>query len=149
MRASVALAWVRRNLNSVEKVIADAGGSPMEVARRISRRIGCTVTRQRLHGWRRRGRFPRQLCLAIHEEFGLPLEELVDERRYPDPSSVVRKALAQLRVSPSGLATMLTGLVGKRVTRQAVNNWLHGGKFPREFVLPIHQLTGIPIAVLL
>lgn len=60
-------------------------------------------------------------------------------------ANVVERAVAHCDGSPSELARRLSEYSGEEVTRQRVNGWRLRGVFPREMMVHVERLTGIPI----
>lgn len=61
-------------MTGIERVIAIAGGSPTEVARRLSSERRCS--RQLVEYWVRCEYVPGKWAPLVHREFGVPLHEL-------------------------------------------------------------------------
>ena len=78
--------------NVVERAIQLAGGRPIDLAERITKKTGEEITRQRINGWRIRGNFPRNLVEDVHALFPqIPLSDLITyespiPRRFPRSS---------------------------------------------------------------
>lgn len=137
----------KRN-NVVERAITKIGGSPAELARRLSLHVGEDITRQRVHGWRLRGTFPRDMMIPVEEVIGIPLSELIAAKpRDRDEGNVVNRAIRYLgaNATPAMLAAELTKSSGRRITRQMVNGWQVVEQFPVEMVPFVHMLTKIPV----
>jgi hypothetical protein len=137
----------KRN-NVVESAITKIGGSPAELARRLTLHIGEEVTRQRVHGWRLRGTFPRDMMIPVEEVIGIPLSELIAAKpRDRDEGNVVNRAIRYLGAdaTPAMLAAALQKLAGRRITRQMVNGWQAVEQFPIDVVPFVHMLTKIPV----
>jgi hypothetical protein len=134
--------------NLVEKAIAHVGGSPAELGRRLSEIAEEEVTRQRVHGWRMRGIFPRHMLPHVETLCKIPLDELIRAKpKDRDAGSAVERAIRLLGAdaTPAMLAASLSELSGKRVTRQMVNGWQVLEQFPIEMVPFVHMLTRIPV----
>lgn len=134
--------------NVVERAIAHVGGSPSELARRLSEYMGEEVTRQRIHGWRLRGIFPRDVMPAVEKLTHLSLEELIRAKpRDRDEGNVVNRAIRYLGAdaTASKLAEELSKASGRKITRQMVNGWQMAGQFPVDMAPWVHILTHIPI----
>jgi len=142
-----------RGANVVERAIAWADGSPMELGRRLSLVVGFEVTKQRVHGWRMREKFPPEFIMPVHRLTAIPMEDLLSAKPRPlYDDNIVNKAIA---LSPAGkdgaqdaarFAAALSKLSGQRVTRQMVNGWQLVGRIPVEFVPWAHMLTRIPVS---
>lgn len=135
--------------NVVEEAIAKFEGSPSSLASQLSKALGFDVTRQRVHGWRLRGVFPRDVMMAVHIITGISLQKLIDAKpRVRDEGNVVNRAI-RLKFGVDGTATQLAGelakMAGRKVTRQMVNNWRASEQFPVDMAPYVHMLTGIPI----
>lgn len=142
--------WGGRDDNVVERAIAIAGGRPIDLAERMAKRLGKEISRQVVNGWRARGVFPVEIIAAVHEEVGIPLEELVLARpRLRTRGSPVVRAIAAAGGSAAKFSELMTKRFGRSVTRQMVGHWLVRGKFPRQYVLDVHLLTKIPLRDLL
>lgn len=136
----------------VEQAIASVGGSPSELAVKLSKICGEEITRQRVHGWRLRGTFPRELMPAVERLCGIPIEELaVAKVRERNPENPVEKSIrkATPEGTPAALAEALSKISGQRFTRQMVNNWQAAEQFPTDVVPWVHLLTKIPVKELL
>ncbi len=137
-----------KKITVVDRAITIAGGSPAEFARRLSEVAGEEITRQRVHGWRVRGIFPRDVMQHVETLTKVPLSELVAARpRDPDAGNIVNRAIRLLGedATPSRLAAELTAISGRRVTRQMVNGWQALEQFPVDMAPFVHLLTHIPI----
>jgi hypothetical protein len=64
-------------------------------------------------------------------------------------SNVVEKAIAKFEGSPSSLASQLSKASGEEVTRQRVNGWRLRGVFPRDMMIHVELVTGIPLKELI
>lgn len=69
-------------------------------------------------------------------------------RRGPEVN-VVERAIAHVGGRPIDLARRLSEIVGKEIVRQVLHGWRLRGVFPRDMMMPVHQLTGIPLDQLL
>lgn len=138
-----------RGDNVVEQALAKFEGSPSSLASQLSKVSGEEVTRQRVHGWRLRGVFPRNIMTHVHLLTGIPLEDLIRAKpKEQDEGNIVHKAM-RLLLGVDGtaaeFAAELTKAGGRKITRQMVNNWRVAEQFPVEVVPYIHMLTHIPI----
>lgn len=134
--------------NVVERAIAHVGGSPGELATRLSVLAGEEISRQRVHGWRMRGIFPRQVMMFVHQLCGIDIDELIQAKPLDrDAGNAVNRAIRLLGedATPAMLAGELTKLSGKKVTRQMVNGWQVQEQFPVDMVPYVHLLTKIPV----
>lgn len=139
-----------RTPNVVEEAIAKFEGSPSSLASQLSKFVGREVTRQRVHGWRLRGVFPRDMMVAVHHLTGIPLERLIEAKpREHDQGNVVNRAIRLKFGAEDGtaaqLAAELSKMSGRKITRQMVNNWRASEQFPVDMAPFVHMLTGIPI----
>lgn len=135
--------------NVVEEAIAKVGGSPAELARRLSEYAGEEITRQRVHGWRMRGIFPRDMMMHVVRLTGIQLERLIGAKpRERDQGNIVNRAI-RLKFGIDGTASQLAAELskhaGRKITRQMVNNWRANEQFPVDVTPFVHMLTGIPI----
>ena len=138
--------------NVVERAIGAVGGSPSELARRLSEYAGFPIARQRVHGWRMRGIFPRDMVVHVERLCGIPIHELASAPvKDRDEGNVVARAIRYLGAdaNPATLAEQLSASSGRRVTRQMVNNWLATEQFPADMALYVHVITKIPVAHLI
>lgn len=138
--------------NVVERAISAVGGSPSELARRLSEYAGFPIARQRVHGWRMRGIFPRDMMIHVERLCGIPIHELASAPvKDRDEGNVVARAIRYLGpdANPATLAGELSKSSGRKVTRQMVNNWLATEQFPADMALYVHVLTKIPVAQLI
>ena len=136
----------------VERAIAQAGGYPSEFARRLSQLSGIEINRQRVHGWRLRGVFPRAMLTAVEMLTRIPLNELISARQvHRAKGSAVARAIRLLgaEANAATLATELTRMSGRKITRQRVNNWQANEQFPLDIVPFVHLLTKIPVKELI
>lgn len=134
------------SMTIVDRAIAKLGGSPMELARRLSEYAGEKITRQRVHGWKLRGIFPRVLLVHVEHLTGIPLAELLTAKpRERDKGSPVAQAIEKAGGSAAKFAAALSKSSGRTFTRQMVNNWQAAEQFPRDVVLEVHMLTKIPV----
>jgi hypothetical protein len=139
-------------MNVVERAIEKVGGRPSELARRLSEYAGEEISRQRVHGFRLRGIFPRDLIPAVHRLTGIDTVELITAKPKPHPRKPgITRALEFFDSSPKKMAAALTSMseAGEVVTPQMVDGWLRRGKIPRGKVLDVALLTGIPVADLM
>lgn len=138
------------SMTIVDRAIAKLGGSPVELARRLSEYAGEEISRQRVHGWRLRGIFPRTLLVHVHRLTGMEMQELVTAKpRERDKKSAVQRAIDKVGGTASAFALALSKSSGRAITRQMVNNWQAAEQFPRELVLEVHILTRIAVEELL
>jgi hypothetical protein len=138
----------RTGSNVVEKALQHFKGSAAEFARRLSEVAGEEVSRQRVHGWRLRGIFPRSMMVHIETLCRIPLDELVQAKpKERDAGNVVNRAIRFVGAdaTPADLAAKLTELSGRRITRQMVNGWQALEQFPLDVIPFIHMLTRIPV----
>lgn len=134
------------NMTIVDRAIAKLGGSPVELARRLSEYAGEQITRQRVHGWRLRGIFPRPLLVHVEKLTGIGLNELLTAKpRERDRGSPVQQAIEKVGGTAARFAAALSKSSGRDITRQMVNNWQAAEQFPRDVVLEVHLLTKIPV----
>lgn len=63
--------------------------------------------------------------------------------------SVVDQAIAKVGGKPIILCNMLSALSGKEISRQALNGWRTRKAFPRNMVVHVHKITGIPLVDLI
>jgi hypothetical protein len=63
--------------------------------------------------------------------------------------NVVERALSHVGGSLSELGRRLSEYAGKEITRQRVFGWRQRGVFPREMLVYVHRLAGIPTEQLL
>lgn len=136
--------------NVVERALENehVGGSLSELARQLSKYSGEEVTRQRVHGWRLRGTFPREMIEHVERLTGISIVELVTARpRDRDQGNVVVRAMRLMGegTTPAKFAEALSKESGEKVTRQMVSNWLTAEQFPMRLTPYIHLLTRIPV----
>ncbi len=153
-KRKVRVAVVRRRVTSgesnvVEEAIEKMNGSPTELARRLSEYAGEEITRQRVHGWRLRGVFPRDVMIHVARLTDIPLERLIAAKpRDRDEGNIVNRAI-RLKFGADGTASQLAAelatLAGRKITRQMVNGWQAREQFPVEMAPYVHMLTGIPV----
>lgn len=151
-RRGVRVAVLRETTNVVEQAIEKVGGSPSFLARQLSKVSGTDVTRQRVHGWRLRGVFPREMMVHVHTLTGIPLHRIIEAKpRDRDQGNIVNRAIRLLGegATPSQLAAELTKLSGRKITRQMVNGWQAAEQFPVDITPFVHLLVKIPIKELL
>ena len=138
----------RTSSNVVERAIAHVGGSAAEFARRLSEVSGEEITRQRVHGWRLRGIFPRSMMVNVETLCKIPLEELIQAKpKDRDAGNVVNRAVRFIAAdaTPAELAAKLSELSGRKITRQMVNGWQALEQFPLDVIPFVHMLTKIPV----
>lgn len=136
------------NGNVVEQAIEKVGGSPAFLARQLSKVSGAEVTRQRVHGWRLRGVFPRDMMVHVHTLTSIPLQRIIEAKpRERDAGNIVNRAIRLLGedATPAKLAEELSKLSGRKVTRQMVNGWQAAEQFPVDMAAYVHMLVRIPI----
>lgn len=137
------------DLNVVERAIAQAG-SPIELARRLTYESGGPVSRQRVHGWRLRGLFPKDMMPHVARLTGISIEELLLAQPKERPRrSPVERVLERYDDSPKKLAKALTEVAGRQITGQMVNGWQLRGAFPKDVVLHVSLLTNLPVRALM
>lgn len=138
--------------NVVEQAIEKVGGSPSFLARQLSKVSGTEVTRQRVHGWRLRGVFPREMMVHIHTLTGIPLQRIIEAKtKDRDEGNIVNRAIRLLGedATPAQLAAELSKLSDRKITRQMVNGWQAAEQFPVDITPYVHVLVKIPIKELL
>lgn len=138
----------RREDNVVEQAIEKVGGSPSSLASQLSKVSGQDVTRQRVHGWRLRGVFPREMMVHVHVLTSIPLQRIIEAQpRTHDRGNVVAKAIRLLGEdgTPAKLAAELSRISGRKITRQMVNGWQVVEQFPVDIAAYVHMLVRIPI----
>ena len=146
------LAGRGNRISVVERAISAVGGSPSDLATKLTRVYGHEISRQRVNGWRLRGTFPRVVMPAVARLCGIPLEELaVAKVRQRNPENPVEKSIrrATPKGSPAALAEALSKISGQRFTRQMVNNWQAAEQFPTDVVPWVQLLTRIPVKELM
>jgi hypothetical protein len=134
--------------NVVERAIAHCEGSPSLLASRLSTLAGFEITRQRVHGWRLRGVFPRDMIVHVEALTNIPIEELASARpKERDLGNVVNRAIRLLGADATAatLADELTKISGRKITRQMVNGWQASEQFPVDMAPWVHILTRIPV----
>jgi hypothetical protein len=132
----------------VDRAIQKAGGSPTSFAKQLSKIAGEEITRQRVHGWRLRGIFPRHIIPHVEALCGIPIMELIQAKpKDRDEGNMVNRAIRFLGAdaTPALLAERLTELSGRKITRQMVNGYQVLEQFPLELVPFVHMLTRIPV----
>jgi len=148
-------------LNFVEQALVKLGGghgSQAELARQLAKQSGRPIERAHVQGYKRRGRFPRDMIEPVAELFGFdPLALAMELVKEKDPNTGVAMALREYgkilglnrEASSSELAVALTVAAKREVTRQDVNEWGHTGTFPLDMLPYVEKITGIPRAQLL
>lgn len=136
----------------VEQAIASVGGSPGELAKRLSQEMGEEVSRQRVNGWRGRGVFPREVIVAVQQVCRIPLATLITAKPVDrEVGNIVLRGIRSLGpdASATTLAAAMTKAMGKKITRQMVNGWMVRKQFPLDYCLHAHLVTKIPVRLLL
>jgi hypothetical protein len=94
------------NDNVVEQAIKSVGGSPGELAKKLSQELGEEVSRQRVNGWRGRGVFPREIIVQVSKVCRIPLATLASAKPVERESgNIVMRGIRTL--GPDGSATKL------------------------------------------
>lgn len=143
----------RKSATVVDRAIAAIDGSQAEFARRLSEYAGETITKQRIHGWKVRGIFPRDMITYVHMLTDMPLTELLNAQPRKRDYSVVDRAIRlvgqqhETDGTAALLAAELTKISDRRYTRQMVNNWQVTGRFPTDAVVWVHMLVGQKIPI--
>lgn len=76
-------------------------------------------------------------------------KKTAERGRYWKPSLVEEVINTFCEGSPTVLATRLTTLVGREVSRQMVHGWRLRGQFPPEIIAYVHRLTRLPLTDLI